>query len=234
MKNLENVQGDERDVILFSTAFSVNSRGSLPLNFGPLNRAGGERRLNVAITRARRQVVVFSSFDPAQLRAEETSSVGIKHLRAYLDLAEQGPSALGPLPAGTQLRIDRPPSRGDRRGVAAEGFRGAAPRSDCPISPSTWWSRPVDRAEDPVLAVLLDGPGWAASPHRRRSGRPADRGAVEVDALAGRRTGLDAGVARRPGRCAGPARGGGRHRHRSCCPRAGIDGIDRRCRTTRR
>ena len=105
VKNLENVQGDERDVILFSTAFSVNSRGSLPLNFGPLNRAGGERRLNVAITRARRQVIVFSSFDPAQLRAEETSSVGVKHLRAYLDLAQQGPSALGPLPAGQRLRI---------------------------------------------------------------------------------------------------------------------------------
>jgi superfamily I DNA and/or RNA helicase len=98
VKNLENVQGDERDVIMFSTAFSVNSRGSLPLNFGPLNRSGGERRLNVAITRARRQVVVFSSFDPRQLRAEETSSVGIKHLRAYLDLAERGPSALAPSP----------------------------------------------------------------------------------------------------------------------------------------
>jgi superfamily I DNA and/or RNA helicase len=68
VKNLENVQGDERDVILFSTAFSVNDKGVLPLNFGPLNRAGGERRLNVAVTRARRQVVVFSSFDPGQLR----------------------------------------------------------------------------------------------------------------------------------------------------------------------
>src|SRR4051794_8128308 len=63
VKNLENVQGDERDVVFFSTAFSPDARGRLPLNFGPLNRVGGERRLNVAITRARRQVVVFSSFD---------------------------------------------------------------------------------------------------------------------------------------------------------------------------
>ncbi|GAP53456.1 uncharacterized ATP-dependent helicase MG140 homolog, partial [Arthrobacter sp. Hiyo6] len=94
VKNLENVQGDERDVILFSTGFSKNDKGYLPLNFGPLNRAGGERRLNVAVTRARRQVIVFSSFSPSELRAEETSSVGIKHLRSYLDLAEHGTGAL--------------------------------------------------------------------------------------------------------------------------------------------
>ena len=89
VKNLENVQGDERDVILFSTALQRERQGELPLNFGPLNRAGGERRLNVAITRARRQVIVFSSFDPAELRAEETRRSGIKHLRAYLDLAAE-------------------------------------------------------------------------------------------------------------------------------------------------
>ncbi|GAA1383706.1 DUF3320 domain-containing protein [Pseudonocardia kongjuensis] len=94
VKNLENVQGDERDVVLFSTAFSVNERGVLPLNFGPLNRAGGERRLNVAVTRARRQVVVFTSFDPSQMRTEDTSSVGVRHLRSYLELAAHGPSAL--------------------------------------------------------------------------------------------------------------------------------------------
>src|SRR5690606_35455234 len=94
VKNLENVQGDERDVILFSTAFSVNERGVLPLNFGPLNKEGGERRLNVAITRARRQVVIYSSFDPSQLRAEETSSLGIKHLKEYLELAAAGTARL--------------------------------------------------------------------------------------------------------------------------------------------
>jgi superfamily I DNA and/or RNA helicase len=94
VKNLENVQGDERDVILFSTAFSVNDRGVLPLNFGPLNRAGGERRLNVAVSRARRQVIVYSSFDPAQLRTEESSSVGLRHLRTYLEMAANGAEVL--------------------------------------------------------------------------------------------------------------------------------------------
>ena len=59
VKNLENVQGDERDTILFSVAFSANDKGVVPLNFGPLSRPGGERRLNVAVTRARREVVLY-------------------------------------------------------------------------------------------------------------------------------------------------------------------------------
>jgi superfamily I DNA and/or RNA helicase len=105
VKNLENVQGDERDVILFSTGFSKNDKGYLPLNFGPLNRAGGERRLNVAVTRAWRQVIVFSSFSPSELRTEETSSVGIKHLRSYLDLAEHGTGGL-PYDGRRTLAVD--------------------------------------------------------------------------------------------------------------------------------
>ncbi|MDE9488320.1 AAA domain-containing protein, partial [Xenorhabdus bovienii] len=60
VKNVENVQGDERDVILFSTTFGRNKQGSFRRNFGVLGQTGGERRLNVAITRARKQVVIFS------------------------------------------------------------------------------------------------------------------------------------------------------------------------------
>ena len=70
VRDLENVQGEERDTILFSVTFSANERGDLPLNFGSLSEEGGERWLNVAITRARRQIVVFSSFDPKDLHAE--------------------------------------------------------------------------------------------------------------------------------------------------------------------
>jgi hypothetical protein len=178
VKNLENVQGDERDVILFSTAFSVNDRGYLPLNFGPLNRAGGERRLNVAITRARRQVIVFSSFDPAQLRAEETSSVGIKHLRAYLDLAQQGPAALAPLQSAGRLHtVDR------HREEIAEALRrrGFHVGTDVGLSEFTidLVVAPGGRPDEPMLAVLLDGPGWAA---RRTVG---DRDGLPVDVLSG-------------------------------------------------
>ncbi|WP_341254568.1 DUF4011 domain-containing protein [uncultured Dietzia sp.] len=88
VKNLENVQGDERDVILFSTAFSAKSPGErLPMNFGPLSRTGGEKRLNVAVTRARRKVVVFSSFDAADIDLARTSSKGLADLRGYLESA---------------------------------------------------------------------------------------------------------------------------------------------------
>jgi len=155
VKNLENVQGDERDVILFSTAFSANERRVLPLNFGPLNRAGGERRLNVAVTRARRQVVVFSSFDPEELRTEETSSVGLRHLRTYLEIAAKGPSVL--------------PRDGRRRGVpdrhreeiaARLRERRLAVRTDVGLSGFAL-DLVLGEPSDPRVAVLLDGRAWS-------------------------------------------------------------------------
>ena len=84
------MQGDERDVILFSAAFSKKPDDpKLPLNFGPLTRTGGEKRLNVAITRARRKVVIFTSFDPTDIDLSRTRSVGMAHLRGYLEHAAQ-------------------------------------------------------------------------------------------------------------------------------------------------
>ncbi len=162
VKNLENVQGDERDVILFSTAFSVNERGVLPLNFGPLNLVGGERRLNVAITRARRQVLVFSSFDPQQLRAEETTSVGVKHLRAYLELAAAG-SPLSALATVRAATIDR-----HRDEVAARlRAAGLAVTTDVGLSDfriDLCLAR-ADAPDVPLVAVLLDSVAWG----RRRT-----------------------------------------------------------------
>ena len=176
VKNLENVQGDERDAVLFSTGFSVNERGALPLNFGPLNRAGGERRLNVAVTRARRQVVVFSSFDPAQLRAEETSSVGIKHLRAYLDLAALG---TGALPRdGQAVSV---PDRHREEVAAGLRERGLVVRTDVGLSDfriDLSVARP-EAPDAPVMAVLLDGPAWAGR------GTVGDRDGLPLDVLGG-------------------------------------------------
>ncbi|MBR4673035.1 MAG: DUF3320 domain-containing protein [Victivallales bacterium] len=90
VKNLENVQGDERDVILFSIGYAPDSTGKFSMNFGPLNRQGGERRLNVAITRAKEQVVVFSSVHSYQIELSRTMAVGAAHLKYFLDYAEKG------------------------------------------------------------------------------------------------------------------------------------------------
>ena len=94
VKNLENVQGDERDVILFSLGYGRDAQGRMPMNFGPLNRQGGERRLNVAVTRARQQLLLFSSIDASDIDLSRTAALGVKHLRAFLDYADRGPRAL--------------------------------------------------------------------------------------------------------------------------------------------
>ncbi len=90
VKNLENVQGDERDVILFSIGYAADADGKFSMNFGPLNRQGGERRLNVAITRAKEQVVVFSSVHGSQIELSRTGATGAAHLKRFLDYAEKG------------------------------------------------------------------------------------------------------------------------------------------------
>ena len=90
VKNLENVQGDERDVVMFSVAYAPDKQGRFAMSFGPVNRPGGERRLNVAITRAREQVVLFASVHSADIHAERTNSVGVKHLKALMEYAECG------------------------------------------------------------------------------------------------------------------------------------------------
>jgi very-short-patch-repair endonuclease len=94
VKNLENVQGDERDVMLFSVCYGPDKAGKLTMNFGPLNRKGGERRLNVAVTRARQRLVLFSTLSWDRIPDHGTAAVGVAHLKAYLRFAEQGEAAL--------------------------------------------------------------------------------------------------------------------------------------------
>ncbi len=94
IKNLETVQGDERDTIIFSIAYGKDSQGRLFHNFGPLNQAGGERRLNVAITRAKYHILVVSSMRAPDIDLSRSSAEGVRLLRAYLDFAENGMTAL--------------------------------------------------------------------------------------------------------------------------------------------
>lgn len=90
IKNLENVQGDERDVILFSICYAPDLNNAMTMNFGPLNRDGGERRLNVAVTRAKEEVIVFSSLSSDRINLSSTRARGVAHLKAYLEYAEKG------------------------------------------------------------------------------------------------------------------------------------------------
>ena len=90
VKNLENVQGDERDVILISVGYGKLSGGFLPMNFGPLNQDGGERRLNVLITRARRRCAVYSNFLAADMDLRRAKARGIQALKTFLNYAATG------------------------------------------------------------------------------------------------------------------------------------------------
>ena len=92
VKNLENVQGDERDVILFSIGYGPDTEGKVAMNFGPLNRAGGWRRLNVAVSRARYEMVVFSSLRSTDINLSRTNAKGVIGLRDFLEYAEKGKS----------------------------------------------------------------------------------------------------------------------------------------------
>ncbi|MFB6245465.1 MAG: DUF4011 domain-containing protein [Candidatus Nanohaloarchaea archaeon] len=88
IKNLETVQGDERDVILFSIGYGPDEQGRINMNFGPLNSEGGERRLNVAVTRAKEKVDVISSLLPGELDVGRVSNVGPQHFKKYLEYAK--------------------------------------------------------------------------------------------------------------------------------------------------
>src|SRR5205823_6539960 len=101
VKNLENVQGDERDVVILSVGYGPDETGRVALRFGPLNRQGGERRLNVAVTRARRRMTVVSSMHAHDIDLSRTNAIGVELLRAYLDYAERGSEALGAAITGT-------------------------------------------------------------------------------------------------------------------------------------
>ncbi len=90
VKNLETIQGDERDVILLSVGFGFDGSRKLSLNFGPLNREGGERRLNVLITRAKEKCVVFANFTSNDLNLDENSPFGLRSLKVFLEFAEKG------------------------------------------------------------------------------------------------------------------------------------------------
>lgn len=89
IKNIENVQGDEKDIIIFSIGYAPDEKGRLNMQFGSLNVGGGENRLNVAVTRAREKIIVFSSINPEDMKLQGIKNEGPKLLKKYLEYARE-------------------------------------------------------------------------------------------------------------------------------------------------
>ena len=94
IKNLEMVQGDERDRMIFSVGYGPAQDGTISTNFGPINKSGGERRLNVAVTRAREHITVVCSMLPGDIDLSGSNSTGAQHFKNYLEYARKGEQAL--------------------------------------------------------------------------------------------------------------------------------------------
>lgn len=151
VKNLEHVQGDERDHILFSLTYAVGDDGRLPMNFGRLTRVGGERRLNVAITRARVRNTLFCSFDPADIDRSSRVSLGPAHLRDYLLAAQTADGA---------VETDEGTGGVSRELIEQLRDAGLEVRANVGLS-SFRVDLAVRRPGRPWLAVQLDDQAWA-------------------------------------------------------------------------
>lgn len=186
VKNLESVQGDERDIIIMSLAFGPTELGgkTMSMNFGPLNKQGGERRLNVAITRATTEVHVFSSFDPYMIDMSRTSALAVQHLKNFLEFAERGPIALAEYTAA-ESGVDQFDSYFEEAVAIALRSRGWKIQTQVGVSKfridmgiinpdkpgkylagiecdgATYHGSPAARDRDRVRQIILEGLGWS-------------------------------------------------------------------------
>lgn len=181
VKNLENVQGDERDLILFSIAYGKDAAGRMAMNFGPLNKEGGHRRLNVAITRARIGVTIFSSIKPEDIDLSRSRATGVIDLKNYLEFAQRGARALVEQAMPTGREPDSPFEVEVIRALRDKGWI-VHPQVGCsgyrldigvvhPHEPgtyllgvecdgATYHSMPSARDRDRLRQLVLEGLGW--------------------------------------------------------------------------
>lgn len=171
VKNLENVQGDERDTIIFSVGYAKDATGVMRQNFGPLNRVGGERRLNVAITRAKYNVKLVCSLHPTDIDIEKVTHEGPKLLRSYIEFAIHGPSALqNEVTESSNIQHDSPFEAAVYTFLERKGYKLATQvgcsgyRIDMAVKHPTLSGRYV-------LGIECDG----ASYHSARTARERDR-----------------------------------------------------------
>lgn len=124
VKNLETMQGDERDLIMLGIGFGPTEPGAnvMSMNFGPLNREGGWRRLNVAVTRSRREMMVFTSFDPSMIDLNRTSARAVHDLRHFIEFADQGPKAITAAVRGSVGDYESPFEQFVAEGLRAKGW----------------------------------------------------------------------------------------------------------------
>ncbi len=166
VKSLENVQGDERDVIVISVGYGRGAGGQLAMNFGPLNGEGGERRLNVLITRARVRCEVFTNFSSAEIDLNRTRSRGVRALKTFLAHAESGQpdfprSNLEPKPTSDGF-TDAIRASAESLGLTVRTEIGAAG-----LAPDLAVVDP-ERPDGPVIGVITDAPGGRTARDRER------------------------------------------------------------------
>lgn len=170
VKNLETVQGDERDTIIFSVTYAKNDKGQFALRFGPLNLVGGERRLNVAITRAKLNVKVVASIRAFDIDIARVSNQGPKLLHDYLDYAEHGISALDrAINVNENEQFDSPFEQDVYEFLKEQGFDVTTQVGCSRYRIDLGLKRPG--TSDYVLAIECDG----ATYHSSRSARDRDR-----------------------------------------------------------
>ncbi len=176
VKNLENVQGDERDVILFSIGYGPDKDGKISMNFGPLNNAGGERRLNVAVSRARQEMYIFSTLKSSDIdlrRSKARGVEGLKHFLQYAETQSLPSNSLASSPKTRSIVADRIASELQQRGykvstnVGRSQFRVDVAVED-PKNPGKY-----------LLGILLDGEGY------RETHTTRDREVVQPSVLTG-------------------------------------------------
>lgn len=182
VKNLENVQGDERATMLFSICYGRDAEGRFAHAFGPLNLSGGERRLNVAVTRAREKVILFASVRANDLDPARCTSRGAQDLRSYLAYAELG--TVPPVVGGASA--EREPEPGSVERVLAEALRSKGFQVELLVgrSPDFRVSLAVARKDAPdqwILGVALDGQFHRTAP------TALDREVVRIGVLRGLR-----------------------------------------------
>ena len=178
VKNLENIQGDERDVVLFSVGYGPDAKGRMTANMGPLGQLGGERRLNVAITRARERLIVYVSFEPSKLDLSSTAAQGLHDLKAFLESATAWEDVVvGPNREGLE------PTDAPMKHALAARLEAAGHAVDLDVGVGRWRVdvaiRDRTQPDAYALGIELDGPRWAATDTAR------DRDRLRWQVLAG-------------------------------------------------